>query len=94
MLEYSINGEDWKELGREYGQGTTSEVTNYEVTFENNLPNVFVYFRLTQVDFDGNASFSKVIVLDNTTRNSKFRTLQYGPLNILYNAHEKRVIQK
>lgn len=93
-VEYSTNGKDWKEVGREYGQGTTSEMTSYKAVFENNLPNMFVYFRLTQVDFDGNSSSSKVIVLDNTARESKFRTLQYGPLYIQYNSQEKRVVEK
>ena len=93
-IEYSTNGKDWKEVGRENGQGTTSEMTSYKAVFENNLPNMFVYFRLTQVDFDGNTSSSKVIVLDNTTGQSKFKILQNGPLNIQYNSQGKRVIEK
>lgn len=93
-VEYSTNGKDWKEVGRENGQGTTSEMTSYTTVFENKLPNMFVYFRLTQVDFDGNTSSSKVIVLDNTTSQSKFKILQNGPLNILYNSQGKRVVEK
>jgi len=52
IVERSTDGENWEELATVFGAGTTQKKQNYSLedrSFENEIN----YYRLTQVDFDG-----------------------------------------
>lgn len=51
---------DWESLGFIEGKGNTTQVTAYNFTDKVNLTGKYSY-RLKQVDFDGTASYSKVV---------------------------------
>jgi hypothetical protein len=61
-VERSLDGEFWSEIGQVKGSGTTTSVTAY--TFTDHHPVVgYQYYRLRQVDFDGEFEYSKVILV-------------------------------
>jgi hypothetical protein len=61
-VERSLDGEFWSEIGQVKGSGTTTSVTAY--TFTDHHPVVgYQYYRLMQVDFDGEFEYSKVILV-------------------------------
>ena len=60
IVEKSLSGFDFKEIGRIKGAGTSFAVSNY--SFEDSSPvNAMNYYRLKQVDYDGTSEYSKVI---------------------------------
>jgi hypothetical protein len=61
-VERSLDGEFWSEIGQVKGSGTTTSVTAY--TFTDHHPVVgYQYYRLMQVDFDGEFEYSKVVLV-------------------------------
>jgi hypothetical protein len=59
-VERSLDGLSWEQLGRVAGAGTSSEAQLYE--YRDRVPHaVGSYYRLKQVDFDGQFSFSAVV---------------------------------
>jgi hypothetical protein len=54
---------DWQKIGFIKGAGTSSETRNYHF-IDAYSANSRVYYRLHQIDFDGSASYSKVIQVD------------------------------
>jgi PKD repeat protein len=64
-VQRSLNdGKDWQTLGFVDGNGTTTEIHQYEYLDENPALGLN-YYRLEQVDFDGTISYSNTIVLKN-----------------------------
>ena len=63
-VQRSSNGRDFAGIGKIAGKGTSSELHFYEFA-DRNLPSTtsIVYYRLKQIDFNGQSSFSKVIAL-------------------------------
>ncbi|TNE55823.1 MAG: T9SS type A sorting domain-containing protein [Bacteroidetes bacterium] len=59
VLERSLDGIEFRTIQKFDGQGTTSKGTSYEFVDQPNH-NGTVYYRLKQVDFDGNESHSMV----------------------------------
>lgn len=59
-IQRSANGQDFVQIGRIGGSGTTTEAVDYEFIDDKPLGNVN-YYRLQQVDFDGKSSFSDII---------------------------------
>lgn len=59
-IERSADGRNFTETGRVQGRGTTTEPQNYRFSDDNPLPGLN-YYRLRQVDFDGQFSYSKVV---------------------------------
>jgi hypothetical protein len=62
IVERSIDAVTFERVGTVAGNGTTSEIKHYAFT-DVNAPASVVYYRLTQVDFDGATSVSKVVRL-------------------------------
>lgn len=58
-LQHSLNGVEWVELDQIQGKGTTEELSSYQYLHEDPLAGVN-YYRLAQVDFDGNKTWSEV----------------------------------
>jgi photosystem II stability/assembly factor-like uncharacterized protein len=55
---------EWEAAGFVQGSGTTTEIRQYSFVDENVLPGAYVY-RLKQIDFDGNYSYSKSIEINS-----------------------------
>ena len=60
-VQKTADGESWEVIGEVSGHGTCKEVTNYEFTDSNVSPGVSVYYRLKQVDFDGQEEYSSLV---------------------------------
>lgn len=62
-IQHSTNSSNWRTLGKVNGAGNSFEQQNYQ--FTNNAPvRGRNYYRLKQVDFDGQFEFSEVIALE------------------------------
>ena len=59
-IERSTDGKNWETIGFVQGYGTTQEVQNYTYTDEAPLAGTN-YYRLKQVDFDGQFEYSSII---------------------------------
>lgn len=82
-IEKSTDGSNFLEIGQEEGQGTTLETTDYQFTDFAPLTGVS-YYRLRQVDFDGNFSFSNIESVDfkGKGKTAIYPTPTTGRLNI------------
>lgn len=67
VIERSTNGVEFSSIGQTAGRGNSNVVNSYSFT-DLNTPNVNLYYRLQQVDFNANKSYS-AIVLVRTTKN-------------------------
>ncbi|MGZ5280698.1 MAG: hypothetical protein ACXWEY_00310 [Bacteroidia bacterium] len=67
-VEKSEDVQYWEMIGTVSGNGTTEEKNQYVFTDDNqdNLRNPVLYYRLRQVDFNGNSDYSKTIVLKSS----------------------------
>ncbi len=75
-IQRSTDGQDFAEIGRVAGSGTTTVTTSYK--FVDNQPlSPFSYYRLQQVDFDGKSSFSDIVVLRREVES--FDIISFGP---------------
>ncbi|OYU97078.1 MAG: hypothetical protein CFE21_01965 [Bacteroidetes bacterium B1(2017)] len=63
-VERSLNGVDFETIGFVAGNGTSSKVRNYQFITENKGSEIS-YFRLKQLDFDGQFEYSKIISIKN-----------------------------
>ena len=72
VVEHSIDGYVWEEIKNVLGEGTTHNLTTYNVIHNN--PEIGVnYYRLKQVDYDGNTeSFTPVSVFLGRTLHREF----------------------
>lgn len=61
VVERSTDGIEFSEIGTVGGSGTSLNVNNY--AFEDIHPELLTYYRLKQVDFNGNYTYSNVIVV-------------------------------
>lgn len=81
-LERSNDGIKFQAVGTIDGNGNSSALNHYE--FKDNFPPYKLnYYRLKQTDFDGTASYSKVIALNNDKSDM---------LNYLYNSSEHQIL--
>lgn len=62
-IQKSTNGKDFQEIATEQGAGTTYEAQSYSVIDERPT-NGINYYRLKQIDYDGQFAFSEVISVD------------------------------
>jgi hypothetical protein len=66
IIERSANGvEEWTEIGRVAGAGTSTTPVSYKISDENPLP--LGYYRIKAIDFDGSEQFSEVISISRTS---------------------------
>jgi len=63
-VQYSTDGREFSTIGMVDGNGTTSEVQNYGYTHKD-VKSTDNYYRLKQVDFDGDFEYSDIIYLKN-----------------------------
>ena len=93
-LEYSTDGVDFNEIDYVHGAGTTSETSEYEYRWDEAPEFEVVYFRLKQTDYNGEYSYSDVIVASRKKSSGANGTFRYGPLNLQIQDGELRYIQK
>ena len=68
-VQYSTNGREFSTLDKVAGNGTTTDVQNYNYTHKS-VTSHDNYYRLKQVDFDGDFEYSDIIYLQNDTRDT------------------------
>ena len=72
IVEHSIDGYVWEEVDIIMGDGTTSKFMTYESIHENPI-NGYNYYRLTQVDYDGQyETFKPISLFVNTFGEREF----------------------
>ena len=71
ILEKSTNGNAFEEINRVQGAGNSNSIQNYKC-FDNDLNSEYIYYRLRQVDFDGN------FILSNTINAKKCKSEIYN----------------
>jgi Secretion system C-terminal sorting domain len=59
-IERSANGKEWSKIGMVKGNGTSQQKIDYRFTDEGSL-SILNYYRLKQVDFDGQFNYSPVV---------------------------------
>ena len=62
QVEKSVNGTDWTVIAKVNGAGNSQTVKNYNA-FDANPVSGINYYRLKQVDFDGNSKYSKTVTV-------------------------------
>ena len=81
IVEKSTDGTNWDELLTVNGQGNTSEQTYYS-QIDIDGCNGTCYYRLTQVDFDGNSEKFKVVAVSvNEAYNKLEISVSPNPIN-------------
>ena len=59
IIEHSSDGKSYSEIGKVHGHGNTSETKHY--TYIHETPSIGInYYRIKQVDYDGQSSYSDV----------------------------------
>ena len=81
-LEFSENGEDFYEIDYVHGAGTTSETSEYEYVWDAKPTADILYFRLKQTDYNGEFTYSDILVFAPKNSHGATRTLYYGPLKL------------
>jgi hypothetical protein len=83
-IERSINGIDFQLIGQKDGAGNSNQIRNY--TFlDNNPPSGLVYYRLQQVDFDGNKMMTNLVKVRITDPNAQEFKLYPTPATSVLN---------
>jgi hypothetical protein len=71
-IERSVDGVNFHKIGEVAGAGMSASLRNY--TFDDLQPFIGInYYRLRQVDFDGNAAYSRVVALEVKAQNGDHR---------------------
>ena len=88
VVERSLNGISWNEVGQVKGNGNSSSLLQYSYTDNlNNAAASMVYYRLKQVDFDGTQTYSKIETVKLNKTKGQEITLVANPVkdNIRFN---------
>ena len=71
-IECSFDGKNWKNIGFVQGNRTTTDLFNY--SFNDKKPLVGVnYYRLKQLDFDGEFEYSKTVAIELSMKKDELR---------------------
>ena len=62
-IEYSADGNEFDVIGEVKGNGTSFNTNDYQFIHKEAVSNAVAYYRLKQVDFNGNFEYHKVIVV-------------------------------
>ncbi|MBL0343492.1 MAG: T9SS type A sorting domain-containing protein [Bacteroidetes bacterium] len=66
VIQKSFDGIKYQDLGIVKAAGTTTFVQNYSFIDENYSPTEFIYYRLKEIDFNGEQTLSKVVLFHNS----------------------------
>ena len=67
MLEKSLNGQDWSEIGTIAAAGQSENELTYTV-YDKSYRKTINYYRLSQYDNDGEMKWSRDVTIDNTDK--------------------------
>ncbi|MBP5583863.1 MAG: hypothetical protein J6X43_07920, partial [Bacteroidales bacterium] len=81
-LEFSENGEEFIAIDYVHGAGTTSQTSEYEYRWDAKPTADILYFRLKQTDYNGEFTYSDILVYAPKASHGATRTLYYGPLKL------------
>ena len=84
VIERSFDGENFEALGTVAGFGTTNNTSNYHYNVLN-ASEVGMFFRLKQIDFDGEIAYSKVIVVSSLAQAEENNALNDAEFSIFPN---------
>jgi hypothetical protein len=86
-VERSVDGNSFSEIGKVNGHGNSSETLDY--FFDDLVPFQGInYYRLNQVDYNGDFHYSKVIAIANNSDNNWQISITEDGNNILLNCQE------
>lgn len=74
IVEYSLNGQEWKSIGSVKAAGNSASINNYRF-LHTDPKSGNNFYRLVQVDKDGSKQISKVVVVNYSSRSDAFRLL-------------------
>jgi len=77
-VEYSLDAVNFIPYTQVKGAGSSESRKDYTCAFTENIGNNTPYFRLKQVDFNGNFVYSNVIMLDNSSLNKSDLVAYYN----------------
>ena len=71
-VEHSMDARNFKEIGRVKGAGTTTLPQDYQLWHDQPLPGIN-YYRLRQVDYDGQMEYFGVVAVEHKSNNPTFK---------------------
>lgn len=81
-IERSLDNTNWATIGFREGKGTTSEPQNYNYSDDiSEISAQKLYYRLKQIDFNGNFEYSKIIEVEITPTNFSLSQNYPNPFN-------------
>jgi|GEM_PF-3321855 len=93
-VEYSTNGRAWSRIGTKTAAGNSATVQLYD--FLHNSPSKGInYYRIAEVDADGNYSYSKIVMIQADARAASFSVFP-NPVNtgtVQLQLHETSTVQ-
>lgn len=96
LVERSKDAKDWEVLGQVRGNGTIDTPMEYSFTDERPVDGR-AYYRLKQVDYDGQFEYSDVVVVETST-DGNFEVISLYPnpvneqLNLSFNAANENIV--
>jgi hypothetical protein len=69
IIDYSNDGKNWREIGRKNGRGNTKSLNDYSHLIDSYISKG--YFRLSQVNYDGEKNILKTIAFTNCLNNAE-----------------------
>jgi hypothetical protein len=64
MVQRSIDNKNYEDIDKVAGNGNSNIIVDYN-SYDMNLPQGIIYYRLKQVDYDGTTDYSDVVVIRN-----------------------------
>lgn len=97
LVEQSLDGRTFNEIGQVAGKGTTIEPQSYRFEVENPR-NGIAYYRLKQIDFDGQFEYSPIISVQFKGNNTEIGDFYPNPsplgfVNLMINAQDDQEIE-
>lgn len=80
ILEKSTDGQNWRELNNQPAAGNSTEELNYTFV-DKNINNYYNYYRLTQIDENGESKTFNTILVDCDSNSELFKTLPNSSSN-------------
>ena len=73
-IERSKNGIDWYIIGTVKGKGNSNQISYYSF-YDEKIIEGDTYYRLQQIDFDGENSYSHIVHINNTVKELKIKSV-------------------
>lgn len=74
IVERSVDGVQFSEMGQLNGAGNSEDVLKYTL-YDTEFRNIVNYYRLVQVDYDGESTTSSIISIDNSLEAKKIEKI-------------------